>query len=222
MTYKSLLPLTVLAVALIGGCDFVGEDGVEGVWVEAGLDEDDLSADYIQVTEATLSLYGVYRPLDCLQGGLDTYGLTSSDGTVFTFGDDSRPYRVTQDGDELIVTRSSEPTRYERSRFDPDGAVDCSDLTEPVDRGNWTSTDGQVSLATSSTSAEYFTSYNSVEDCYRSVLYLHLAEADGRRFTYRERGEDRDYEFEVSESGQRVTGPDGVTLIQSGFTSQCF
>ncbi len=212
MNTRLILPALLVGLLALSGCDAFGDDGVEGVWVEAGLDEGDLGATYLRVTESTLTIYNVYRPLECLDYDGDEYGLTSSDGTVLTFGEGSREYRISQDGDELVVTRSGEPTRYERSGFDADRAEDCFDLVGPMSGGSYVSSDGSEAIRAFGEQVEYLTSYNQSDGCYRSFRYLYIVDVDGLSFTYRDGDGGDEFEFEANESGTRIVSPTGVTL----------
>lgn len=206
---------------ILSGCDSVGEEGIEGVWVEAELDESDLGARYLDVTAATLTQYDVYSPLECNRSS-DDYGLTSSDGTVYTFGDGSSARRVTLDGDRLVVTRGSEPTLYERSRNRPQENPDCYDLLGPVIQQTWSSADGTIVFEADFTYAGYYTSYDSSDDCFREVADMNVMNVSGRTFTYEDRDTGETLQFTVSSDGEHVTGPGGVTLDRGGFARLCF
>ena len=218
MTLKTLLGAALLSLTLFG-CDSIGgDDGIQGVWAAADIEEDDDFGTYLRITEATLTIANVYQPIECTRGDSDEIGLTSTDETVFTFGGGSDAYRVTLDGDDLIATRGSSTRRYERSRLNVEDAEDCDDVVEQI-RGSWASTNRANAFTASvngesSYQARSYTSYNQTDDCYRSSTSLSVTRVNGRTFTYRDRDGDsgRTSAFTVSSDGRSLSAPDNVTL----------
>ena len=211
----------LLLAFTLSACDSAGGgDSISGTWVEANVDDSALYAETLTITEATFTSGDVYLPIECSRSTINTYGLTSSDETVTTYGEGSRARRVTREGDELVVTIGGSPTRYERTGIDLEDVESCGETMDPISTF-WHSSDYSTIFDANNANigATYATDYNASRDCYNVRERMIVTRVNGNSFTYRSESGSDTYSFDVTNSGQTVSAPNGATLAEDRFDS---